>query len=266
MHEVGVGRDRPAAELDRPGRRAAERLDRGHPAQALLDRAAEQRVGSATSAARWSGCSASASIPPDSRLRVVSLPATSRVRQNMSTWAWVSGGATDLGPDQHRDQVVLPGRAPLADVGVEEGEQLGRRDHDRLVVGPVGDLDDGVGPAPEVGAVPVGDAEQLGDDGDRDGRGDPRRPRRSRRRPPGRRAPRSTMARMSPSIDADGPGGEAPVQQLAVVGVDRRVEVQQRPGGVVRLRPSQRIVDERAAARAEAARAGGSRPGCRRRC
>jgi hypothetical protein len=59
--------------------------------RSISSTAAGTSEGSAASAARWSGCSASASAPPETRLRVVSLPATIRVMQNSCTWASLSG-------------------------------------------------------------------------------------------------------------------------------------------------------------------------------
>ena len=65
--------------------------------------------GSAISFCRCSGCSISASMPPEIRLRVVSLPATASRRKNASNSVSVSALAVHLRLQQRADHVVAAG-------------------------------------------------------------------------------------------------------------------------------------------------------------
>ena len=79
--------------------------------------------------------------------------------------------AVDLGADEERHDVVAGIRLLRRDVLHEIHEQLAGRLRGRFGR-LVGRLDGRVGPAPEVGPVAVGDAEQLGDHHQRERRGD----------------------------------------------------------------------------------------------
>ena len=137
--------------------------------------AAGMPAGSAARAARWSGCSARAMSPPESRWRVVSLPATSRVNEKMTSSAGVMGRPSTSAPTRAETR-SSPGSAAFAlACGIEEHRQLAHRRGVLVAhVGhAVGGGDGGVGPAPEVRSVGVGDTQELGDgqDGQRRDRG-----------------------------------------------------------------------------------------------
>ena len=122
------------------------------------------------SRAHWSGWSHSTCTAAASWLRVVSVPAISRVAASMVSSSAVSRSPSSSARISSRDQVVGEVVAPLGDHVVDVGVELvaGRHD-DRLVVGdvPVEDLEDVLGPVGEQLPVFAGSAEQRADDRNR---------------------------------------------------------------------------------------------------
>jgi hypothetical protein len=171
--------------------------------------------------------------------------------------------AAHRGSGQLRHQVVAGRPGPVAHVGIEEGEQLGGRGGHRRVVGPVADVDHRVGPATELRPISHGDGQEVGDDGhrDRSGEAGDEVDLHARRRLDGQGVEHLDGARPDAGGEAlDRPGRESAVEQRPVLGVPRRVEVQQRPGVVVGPRPAERVVDQGAVARAEPVGAAADRP------
>ena len=180
------------------------------------------------SSSHWSGWSKNAAIPPEMRLRVVSLPATVRRRKNSS-----SSSAESCSPSISTSVSTLIRsswgsarlrREQLGRVGVQlHGRLLGDLPG-RLVLGVLAP-DHPVGPVEHPVAVLVGNAEELGDDdegelgrdlGDEVGRAllDDRVD--------------DVVGRgVDPVVElVDHARGEALVDQTAVPGVERRVHVE----------------------------------------
>ena len=140
---------------------AAERLDRRDPAQALLDRARDPgRVGAEPGA--LVGVLGERDEPAGEQRARRLVAGDEQREQEDEELVGRQRPAVDLGAHEQRHEVVA-GIAPASPRGArEEGVQLDDR-AERLLGRPVGGLDRRVGPAAEVAAVAVGDAEQLGD-------------------------------------------------------------------------------------------------------
>ena len=102
-------------------------------------------------------------MPPEMRLRVVSLPGHQQRQAEDPELGIAEPLAVDLGEREPREHVLARVAAALGRLRDEVGEELGDRAH-RLRRGPAASgLDHGVGPAPEVRVVGARHAEQLGD-------------------------------------------------------------------------------------------------------
>ena len=177
----------------------AERLDRRDPAQALLHRSGEQRLvgGERGPLVGLLGEHLDATGEEAAR----GLVAGHEQRDAEHDQLVVGQRRTaDLGIDERRHQVVARRRLPAAHEVAEVGERARRSAAMFSAVGWSRDLDHGVGPPAEVVAVAVGDAEQVGDDRDRDGQARCRPPRRSRHPGASGRATSSVAIRTASSM------------------------------------------------------------------
>ena len=166
--QEGAGRDRGTSHLDVNGGRAAEGLDGGHPPQYLLDGRGHYRQ--VLGQQRLLGRVASQGLGPSRQQRAGCFVACHQQgQQEPEHLALVEQSVADLSSGQHAQQLdsVRPGSA---DVVGQEPQQLSHAGG-RLVGGPVGRLDGGIRPLPQLRHVGPVDAEQFGDHGDGDGCG-----------------------------------------------------------------------------------------------
>ena len=167
-HEL-AGRDGVSGDLDVDRGGPAERLDRGDPPEDLLDRRRGRGTGRRPAGPVGRDDGPGPRPHREINVRVVSLPATRRVRQNPMISAWLSGrpSSDDVLSRSRRslDSVAGESMCPIRKAAISP-ELVGP-----LALGDVGALDDRVGPPPEEGAVGVGDTEHLGDHRDGDRRG-----------------------------------------------------------------------------------------------